>query len=391
MNEEQHPLFQWLSAVRRDFHMHPELSSKEFRTSDKIRKILNDLGVEFQDLKGLETGVVGLIRGRSGGKTLALRADIDALPINEVNDMPYRSAVDGAMHACGHDAHTAIMLGVAKEVMESQLKETMKGTLKFIFQPAEERVSGAMKMIEAGVLNDPQVDCIVACHMDPDLQVGQASVYYGVSHAAADFFRLVIRGQGGHGARPEHAVDPIVAASYFVTALQTVVSRDVSPMVQGVVTVGSFKAGTAGNIIPDKAILEGTVRTMDQETREKIMNRMADMVSGLDRTFGVATEYQFHDGVPACINDENTSRLLSEASAQIIGADNIVEKRPTMGGEDFAFFNRIVPGAIMRLGCANKERGLVHKLHSPRFDLDERVLVIGSEIFTEAIKRYLSS
>jgi len=389
MDFEKHPLFDWLSQIRRDFHRHPEIGFQESRTTTRIKETLKELGLEIQDLPGMNTGAVGLIKGRPGGKTLALRADIDALPIKEMNEVPYKSMAEGVMHACGHDAHTTIMLGVAKQVMASGLGEKIEGTLKFIFQPAEERISGADKMIEAGVLNNPQVDRIIACHMDPDLGVGQASVFNGVSHAAADLFRMRIQGKGGHGARPEECTDPIVAGAHFVTTIQTIVSREISPMEPCVITVGSLQAGTAGNIIPDEATLEGTVRSLNQEVRQKIIDRMAEMVSGLEKSFQVGTKYQYVAGVPPCMNDETVSRLLFEASSEIIGSDHLVELKPTMAGEDFSLFSQRVPGSIMRLGCANRERGFVHKLHSPHFDLDENVLVIGVEIFMEAIKRYL--
>jgi amidohydrolase len=388
MNDEQHPLFNWLSQIRRDFHSHPEIGYQEVRTTTKIKEILGELGIPIQDLPGMDTGVVGLIKGRPRGKTLALRADIDALPIKELNDVHYRSTAEGVMHACGHDAHTTIMLGVAKYVMESGLKEKITGNIKFIFQPAEEKISGAEKMIRAGVLKKPKVDRIIACHMDPDLEVGHAAIFKGVSHAAADLFRMHIQGKGGHGAKPEDSIDPIVAGAHFVTALQTIVSREISPMEPGVITVGSLRAGTAGNIIPDEAVLEGTVRSLNQEVRSKIIARMAEMVAGLETTFNVKVKYQYINGVPPCMNDETVSEFLFKASSDIIGPDRFVELKPTMGGEDFALFSQRVPGSIMRLGCANKERGLLHKLHSPHFDLDENVLVIGVEIFTEAIKRY---
>ena len=389
MNYDQHPLFNWLSQIRRDFHLHPEIGYQEVRTTSRIKDILGALGIPIQDLPGLDTGVVGLIKGRAGGKTLALRADIDALPIKEQNEVPYKSTLEGTMHACGHDAHTTIMLGVAKHVMEAGLKEKIKGNLKFIFQPAEEKISGAEKMIRAGVLKKPKVDRIIACHMDPDLQVGQAAIFKGVSHAAADLFRMHIQGKGGHGAKPEDSIDPIVAGAHFITALQTIISREISPMEPAVVTVGSFRAGTAGNIIPDEAVLEGTVRSLNQNVRGKIITRMEAMVASLETTFNVKVKYQYINGVPPCMNDEAVSRFLFEASSKIIGPDHFIELKPTMGGEDFALFSQRVPGSIMRLGCANKERGLIHKLHSPHFDLDENVLVIGVEIFTEAIKRYL--
>jgi amidohydrolase len=389
MNYEQHPLFKWLSQIRRDLHRHPEIGYQEVRTTSRIKEILRELGIPNQDLPGMDTGVVGLIEGRPGGKTLALRADIDALPIKELNEIPYKSTAEGVMHACGHDAHTTIMLGVAKHVMESGLKDKITGNLKFIFQPAEEKISGAEKMIRAGVLKKPKIDRIVACHMDPDLQVGQVAIFKGVSHAAADLFRMHIQGKGGHGAIPEDSIDPIVAGAHFVTALQTIVSREISPMEPSVITVGSLRAGTAGNIIPDEAVLEGTVRSLKPEVRDKIIARIAEMVAGLEKTFNVKVKYQYTSGVPPCMNDETVSEFLFEAASEIIGSDHFVELKPAMVGEDFALFSQRVPGSIMRLGCTNKERSLVHKLHSPHFDLDENVLVIGVEIFTEAIKRYI--
>ena len=386
---DQHPLFNWLGKIRRDFHSHPEIGYHEVRTTSRIKEILEGIGIPVQNVPGMDTGLVGLIKGRPGGKTLALRADIDALPIRELNDVPYRSRAEGVMHACGHDAHTTIMLGVAKQVMESGLQEKIKGNLKFIFQPAEEKISGAEKMIRGGVLKKPKVDRILACHMDPDLQVGQAAIFKGVSHAAADLFRMRIQGKGGHGAKPEDSIDPIVAGAHFVTAVQTIVSREISPMEPSVITVGSLQAGTAGNIIPDEAVLEGTVRSLNQDVRGKIIARMAEMVSGLETTFNVRVKYEYINGVPPCMNDEAVSAFLLEVSSEVIGSDHFIGLKPTMGGEDFALFSQRVPGSIMRLGCANKERGLVHKLHSPHFDLDEHVLVIGVEIFTAAIRRYL--
>lgn len=390
MDYKQHPQFDWLSKTRRDFHRHPEIGFQEVRTTSRIKEILTSLGIELQDLPGMKTGAVGLVKGQPGGKTLALRADIDALPIKELNNVTYKSTTEGVMHSCGHDAHTTIMLGVAKNVIESGLKDKIKGNLKFIFQPAEERISGAKKMIDAGVLKNPEVDVIVACHMDPDLSVGQAAVYQGVSHAAADMFRLRILGKGGHGAKPEASIDPVTAGAHFVTALQTIVSREIDPLEPAVITVGCLQAGTVGNIIPDEAYLEGTVRSFNPDTRNKIVGRMAQMVSGLEKMFRVSTKYQFLYGVPPCINDGTVSGLLFDASAAILDSDNLVEREPTLAGEDFALFSQLIPGSIMSLGCSNKDRGIVHKLHSPHFDLDENVLTIGVEIFTEAIKRYLT-
>ena len=389
MNPEKHPLYEWLKEIRRDFHMHPETAFQEFRTTDRIKSLLTEMGIQLQELDGLETGAAGVIEGKPGGKTIALRADIDALPLTELNDAPYKSTIEGAMHACGHDAHMTIMLGVAKNLKDTGLDKAIKGRVKFIFQPAEERLAGAQKMIDAGVLKNPGVDRIAACHVFPDLEVGRACVYKGVSHAAADHFRLVIQGKGSHGAHPEHGNDPIVAGAFFVAGIQSIVSRNISPLEPGVVTVGSFHSGTVGNIIPAAAELQGTVRSLNPKVREELGKRMREMAGGLETTFGVSVALDYQQGVPACINDETVTAALFEASSKVVGRENVGQLGPTMGSEDFGLFTQLVPGSIMYLGCANQARGLVNKLHSPHFDLDEAVLPIGVEIFTEAVKEYL--
>jgi amidohydrolase len=387
---EEHPLYPWLVEVRRDFHMHPELGFKEFRTSAKIREVLAGLGATFQELPGVETGVAAIFEGQAGGKTLALRADIDALPMTELNDVPYKSVVDGVMHSCGHDCHATVMLGVAKQVVESGLLKALRGRLKFIFQPAEEIVAGARLMVDAGVLEQPKVDRILALHMNTDLSMGQVGLYKGVSHAHTDSFRLVIRGKGVHGAHPQDGIDPIVAGAHFVSALQSIVGRNLDPRDAGVVTVGQFSAGTAPNIIPDHALLRGTVRTFKTEVREIIKQRLQDLAASLQPAFRVAVDYQFIPGVPSTINDEAVAADLYQAAVRVLGAENVTYLEPKMGGEDFGLFTQIVPGAFMRLGAANAERGITHKGHSPYFDVDERSLPIGVEVMVEAIRCYLA-
>jgi amidohydrolase len=387
---EEHPLYPSLVETRRDFHMHPELGLKEFRTAAKIREVLTGLGATFQELPGVETGVAAVFEGQPGGKTLALRADIDALPMTELNDVPYKSVVEGVMHSCGHDCHATVMLGVARQVVESGLLKTIRGRLKFIFQPAEEIVAGARLMVNAGVLERPKVDRILALHMNTDLSVGQVGLYTGVSHAHTDSFRLVIQGKGVHGAHPHDGIDPIVAGAHFVSALQSIVGRNLDPRDAGVVTVGQFQAGTAPNIIPDQALLRGTVRTFKTEVREIIMRRMQDLAASLQPAFRVTVDYQFIPGVPSTINDEAVAADLYQAAVAVLGADNVTYLAPKMGGEDFGLFTQLVPGAFMRLGCANAARGITHKGHSPHFDVDERALPIGVEIMTEAIRRYLA-
>lgn len=390
MDPERHPLFAWLSETRRDFHRHPELAHQEFRTTARIKEILTGLGATLQEFPGLETGAVAIFEGRPGEKTLALRADIDALPMTELNDVPYKSVHEGVMHSCGHDCHAAVMLGVAKHVVESGLLKEIKGRLKFIFQPAEEIVSGARRMIEAGVLDNPAVDRILALHMNNDLSAGQVGLYKGVSHAHTDSFQLLIQGRGIHGAYPHDGIDPIVAGAYFVSALQTIVGRNVDPLEAAVISVGQFQAGTAPNIIPDQALLKGTVRTFKNEVRDLVIQRLQEMAESLRSSFRVMVDYRFIPGVPSTINDEAAAADLYQAAVKVLGPENVTYLTPKMGGEDFGLFTQRVPGAFMRLGSANPERGIVHKGHSSRFDVDERSLPIGLEIMIQAIRSYLS-
>ncbi|MFA5028378.1 MAG: M20 family metallopeptidase [Candidatus Methylomirabilota bacterium] len=389
-NPEKHPLYPWLVETRRDFHRHPELGMKEFRTAGKIREILTGLGAAFQELPGVETGVAAVLEGQPGGKTLGLRADIDALPMAELNEVPYKSTVEGVMHSCGHDCHAAVMLGVAKRVVESGLLKTIRGRLKFIFQPAEETVTGARLMVDAGVLERPKVDRILALHMNTDLSMGQVGLYRGVSQAHTDSFRLAIQGKGVHGARPNDGIDPIVAGAHFVSALQSIVGRNLDPRDAGVVTVGHFQAGTAPNIIPDQALLRGTVRTFKTEVRALIMRRLEELAGSLRPAFGVGVEYQFIPGVPSTVNDEAVAADLFQAAVAVLGPEAVTYLEPKMGGEDFGLFTQLVPGAFMRLGCADASRGIVYQGHSPHFDVDERALPIGVEIMVEAVRRYLA-
>ena len=382
-------LRQWLSDVRRDFHMHPEISHKENRTTDRIAEILREYDCEVQLFDDM-TGAVGIIRGAANGPTIGLRADIDALPIQELNDISYKSQNDGAMHACGHDAHAAIMLGVAKNIMESGLQSKLKGNVKFFFQPAEERVAGAKAMIDRGVLENPRVDRIIAGHMAPDLQVGTAGVIRGLAYASADMFELKITGRGTHGARPEDGNDPIVAGAHFVTTIQSIVSRNIKPTDPAVVTVGKFSSGGVSNVIPESANLQGSIRALSADVRQKTIERLKEIAAGLGTTFGVDSQFILHEGVPPLENDIEVADFLYAVSKDVLGEDNVSYMPPAMGSEDFSYFTEERPSAIMRLGCSNRDEDLIRSLHSPYFDIDEKVLEIGVAIFTEAVVRYLS-
>jgi len=380
---------EWLIRVRRDFHMQPETLFEEVRTTERIKALLNELGIEHHGFEDM-TGVVGLVRGSQPGKAIGLRADIDALPVQELNELPYISRHEGRMHACGHDAHTAIMLGVAKQITASSLSEQIKGNVKFLFQPAEEGGGGARKMIEHGVLENPHVDRIVAGHMGPDMEVGTVGIYSAQSHASADRFRLIIRGKGGHGGRPHQTIDPIVAGAHFVTALQSVVGRNIDPIDGAVITVAKFRAGEAENVIPEYAELAGTIRALVQPVRQKVWQRIREISCGIENTFGVKCDLELIEGYPACTNDEEVSHFLHQISSDLLGPDKVEYIPPTTGAEDFAYFSLERPSAIIRLGCGNQTKGIVHPLHSPYFDLDEEVLSVGVRIFAEAVRRFLS-
>jgi amidohydrolase len=379
----------WLVDLRRDLHAHPELSTEEHRTTAKLADLLGGLGLQVQRFGAL-TGVVGLLRGTGEGPTIALRADIDALPLTELGTASYRSRSQGCMHACGHDANTAIMAGVARRLVDSGAMRQRRGNVKFIFQPAEERLLGAKAMIDAGVLENPKVDRMLAGHMSPDLPVGRIGVFAHIGYASSDGFEITITGKGTHGARPESGNDPIVAGAALVTMLQSVVSRNVAPREAGVVTVGVFEGGTVGNVIPESVRLAGTIRALDSGVRQTLIRRLKEIGAGIAAAFGVACDVAVMDGTPVLVTDPAVSTFAVETAREVLGPDKVDTLPPIMGSEDFAFFTRRCPATIIRLGCRNAEAGIVHPLHSAYFDIDERVLAIGVEFFSAAVVKYLS-
>lgn len=384
MSTNTSDLFQWLVDIRRRLHMYPEISQQEKETTNTIVAVLNDLGVEAKPMADM-TGAVGLIRGTTEGLTIGLRADIDALPIEELNDVPYRSSNPGVMHACGHDANATIMLGVARRLVDAGLPGKMKDNVKFIFQPAEERGAGAKAMIAREVLENPRVDRIFAGHMAPTMPVGKVGVFRGIGYASADRFTLTITGKGGHSAYPEEGCDPVVAGAHFVTGVQSIVARNVKPTDAAVITVGVFKAGDTSNVIPETARLEGSIRTLNTEARKLVIARLKSMAASLEQMFGVDSHFELYEGVPVLTNDIDAADALYAASEKVLGPENVSYLPPIMGSEDFSYFTLERPGAIMRLGCTNEAKNLTRPLHSPYFDIDEKVLDIGSEIFFEAV------
>ena len=368
----------WLVAVRRELHQHPELGLEERWTSGRIQELLTEIGVPFR--AGLaRTGVVGTIGGRSAGPAVALRADIDGLPLTDAKDVPYRSRVEGMMHACGHDVHTTVLLGAARIL--AGLGDELAGTVRLIFQPAEETVGGAELLIAEGVLEDPPVDAIFGLHVEPRLDVGKIGLHYGHRNAASDSLGLVIHGRAGHGAYPAGTVDAVVVAAHVVTALQTVVSRNVDPRRSAVVSFGTIHGGGQQNIVANRVELSGTVRTLDPETRELVLERVRRTAEGVAAGFGARAELEIEPGYDALINDDRMVEVVRANAAEMLGEDHLaVQPEPNMGVEDFAYYVQKVPGAFYSLGVRNEEKGIVHSVHHDRFDVDESCLAIGAAV-----------
>lgn len=386
LKEKINEMKDWLVEIRRTIHMHPELGFEEVETSKLINTWLEKFGLEVKTGVA-RTGVVGLLRGKGPGKTVAIRADMDALPMDEPDRKPYASKIKGKMHACGHDAHVTILLGVAK--FFSSISEQVRGNIKWVFQPAEEGGGGGRVMVEEGVLENPKVDAAFAAHVFPLLPVGKIGVYEREGLAAADRFIIKMIGKGGHAAVPHLTKDPIVATGHLITQIHSIVSRNVNPLESGVITIGRVSGGTANNIIPDEVELWGTVRSLTPQIREELKSRIDQVTRGVAQSFGVDYRYDFEYGYPVLLNDPAMSKLVASACSKGIGSQNVEFVKPSMGGEDFAYFLEKVPGAFFRLGIRNEEKGIVHPYHSSLFDLDEEVLPFGVEMFVRIIDQYL--
>lgn len=375
------PFHQWLVELRRHFHRFPELAYKEENTAAKIAEILTGFGVPFRPGVG-GTGLVARLEGGKTGPTVAMRADMDALPLMEVNAVPYRSTCPGVMHACGHDSHMTIALGTIRMLLENGWKEGGRGTILFFFQPAEEGGGGARTMIDAGVLESDHVEAIFAPHAHPQLPVGQIGMASDVTNAASDNISIRIVGRGGHAAYPYLCSDPIVAGAFLVGQLQTIISRNVAPLDSAVITIGSFHAGTARNIIPEEAVLDGTVRTLRPEDREMVLNRLKEIVAGTGEAHRVSADLMVTPGYPLVVNDTRLVRYVSEKAESLLGTAGVHIERASMGAEDFGYFLDKCPGVLIRVGCRDPEQPFQHGLHSPHFDIDERILDVGVRLFT---------
>ncbi len=366
--------FNYSVSFRRDFHGHPELGFQEIRTSEIIAKELMNLGFTVTKYIG-KTGVLGVLKGSSVGPTLLLRFDMDALPIRETNTISYASKNDGIMHACGHDGHMAIGLTIAKIL--SLNTDQIKGTLKIIFQPAEEGLGGALATIEDGVLENPKPDYCLGLHIWNEKPLGWFGINSGAMMAGADTFEIIVNGKGGHGGLPHKAIDPIVCAAHIITTIQTIVSRNISPLDNAVVSFGSIKGGSTFNVIPDSVYLSGTIRTFDSQVRMEIIQNLERISKLVGESMGCTVEFTLNEVTPAVINNSKIATDLQKVILKVFPSFSIDMNIKTMGSEDFSLFLNEIPGCFYFIGSANPDKNLIYGHHHPKFDFDEEVLPIA--------------
>lgn len=373
-------------AWRRHLHQNPELSFQETETAAFVAEKLRSFGLEVKTNVG-GNGVIAVLKGKAPGKTIAFRADIDALPIDDEKDVPYKSTRPGVMHACGHDGHTAALLGTARVL--SDYRDHFNGSIVFIFQHAEELPpGGAKEIVKAGVLDD--VDAVFGAHLASELPVGTVAVGSGYQMAAVDRFELTVIGRGGHGAKPHEAIDSIVVGSEIVHALQKIVSRRIDPLESAVVTVGVFQAGKAFNVIADRARIEGTVRTFKDDVRQRVEEEVKAIVSGMTKAYRATYELDYIHGYPALYNTEAESELVKKLLADVFREENVLPLIPSMGAEDFAYYLREKPGTFFRVGSHNEKEATKYPHHHPRFDFDERALLNIEKSFSKIALYYLT-
>lgn len=392
LRKEAEEIKNLLINLRRDFHENPELGFEEWRTSGKIKDFLKEEGIEY--IETAKTGVCGIIRGTlkddsKKDRCIALRADIDGLPMDDKKTCSYSSKVKGRMHACGHDAHTTILLGAAK--LLNRHKDKFSGTVKLLFEPAEETTGGAPIMIREGVLENPRVEKIIGLHVEETLDAGEIMIKKGVVNAASNPFTIKVKGKGGHGAYPHMAIDPIVMASQVVLGLQSIVSREIKPVNPAVVTVGSINGGTAQNIIPDEVTLKGVIRTMTLEDRAYAKERLEEISKSICKAMRGDCEVEIEESYPCLYNNSSLVELVSEAAKEIIGEENVKEQEaPKLGVESFAYFALERDSAFYFLGARNVEKNIIYSAHNSRFDIDENLLPIGVSIQCRAALNYLT-
>jgi amidohydrolase len=375
-------------SLRRELHKIPELAFQEFKTSALISEKLKKFNVDTKkNIAG--TGIMGIVKGRNEhGKTIMIRADIDALPIQEANKIDYASKHKGVMHACGHDGHIAIALTTAK-ILSRNMKE-LNGNVKFLFQPAEEGPGGAMDMIKEGILESPKVNALISLHIWNYIPAGKIGIRPGPLMASINTFRITIKGKSAHGAMPQDGIDAIVASSNVINTLQTVVSREVSPFEPCVLTIGKIAGGTASNIIADKVEMEGTFRTLNQKLNKNFPKNLEKIIRGVTSSTNAGYELGFDFVYPVLVNDSKMTSLVEEAAKDAVGEKNILVPEQSMGGDDVAVILQKVPGCHFFLGSSNQQKGLNSPLHNPNFNFDEDCMLIGVEVFIRAILRFLN-
>ena len=376
-------------GIRRSLHENPEIGYEEFNTSKLIKDFLIKEGITYEEYA--KTGVCALIKGNKAdnGRVIGVRADIDALPLEDKKKCSYASKIKGKMHGCGHDGHTSILLGIAKLINNN--RDIFGGTVKLMFEPAEETTGGAKVMIEEGVLENPKVDVMCGLHVEETIDCGTIMVKKGTVNAASNPFSITIKGAGGHGAYPDTAIDPIVIASHVVTSLQGIVSREIKPVNPAVVTIGSIHGGTAQNIIPSEVKLAGIIRTMTMEDREFAKRRLKEIVNGVCATFRGSAEIEIEESYPCLYNDDDMVELLEKSAKEVIGEENVkLQKNPKLGVESFAYFANEVPSVFYFLGIRNEKKGIIYPAHNSLFDIDEDALPIGVAIQCEIAVNYLT-
>src|SRR6056297_370619 len=369
--------------IRRDLHKHPEVGFDLARTSKKVANILKELGFEVKTEIG-KTGVVGIIEGNNDGPAIALRADMDALPMEEKTDLDFASVEKGKMHACGHDGHTAILLGVAMVLAE--IKDKLRGNVKLIFQPAEEGPGGAEPMIEDGVMDAPKVDAILGLHIWLEMDAGKVGVKKGPLFASIDEIDIKIKGDSSHGASPHQGVDAITTAAEVLNSLQSIVSRKIDPIDSAVVTIGKIEGGYVRNVIADEVNLEGTIRALNPEVRKQLEDEIRKKVKNICLASDADYEIDYRHMYPPLVNDKDITDLVKENAIKVMKSENVIDvKDPTMGGEDFAYFLKEVPGTFFLLGGRNEEKGITAAHHNTHFTFDEDIMTDGIEIMIKSV------
>lgn len=377
-------------AARRHLHRYPELSFAEHDTHRYLAAELQGLGCALRSHLAGGTGLQAVIGGKRPGPVVALRADIDALPIQEETGLPFASERPGVMHACGHDVHTAILLATARAL--KAIEDDLPGTVVLLFQPGEEKnPGGASLMIRDGVLEQPKVDAIFGLHVDPHLEAGRMAFAAGPVMAAPDELRVTVTGRGGHGAWPHQTVDPIVTAAQIITLLQQIVARNVDPFQPAVLTIGMIHGGTAHNIIPDKVRFVGTVRTMDEALRRRMPERIEAVIRGVCEAAGATYQMEYERGYPVLVNHPEATEVGRRAAAAVLGEEKVGKMEPSMGGEDFAFYLERVPGTFARLGARRPGDAAPHGLHTSRLNIDESCIAVGVAYYIQVVQSFLAT